>query len=283
MTIAFQGETGAFSELAAKEYFGVSKKFVPMPEFTDVYSAVSEGKTQYGIIPIENSLAGSIHQNYDLLLEGDLFIVGEIYLKVSHYLIANKNISRRRVRRIFSHPQAIAQCKKYLKRFPNMSIVPVSNTASAVRMIKKEKLDDAAAIASMQAAIDYDMSVLTKTIEDIHTNQTRFIILAKKPMRIHSRKQPVKSSIVFATKNIPGALFKALAVFALRDINLLKIESRPLYGRNFEYMFYMDFSGYIRDEAQRNAVNHLKEISTHNRLLGSYYVGRIAHPEFKKR
>lgn len=282
MTIAFQGEPGAYSELAAKEYFGVSKKFVPMPEFPDVYNAVSKGETKYGIIPIENSLAGSIHQNYDLLLEGELFIVGEILLRVSHYLIANKNVSRRRIKRIFSHPQALAQCKKYLKRFPGISIIPVSNTAGAVKMIKKKKFDDAAAIASMQAAIDYDMSVLAKTIEDIHNNQTRFIILATKPLRIRSRKQPIKTSIVFATKNIPGALFKALAVFALRDINLLKIESRPFYGRNFEYMFYLDFSGYIHDEAQRNAANHLKEISTHNRFLGSYYIGRIAHPEFKK-
>ncbi len=283
MSVAFQGEQGAYSELAAREYFGDRKKFVPMHEFKDVYNAVSTGKTQYGIIPIENSLTGSIHQNYDLLLEGRLLIVGEILLNISHYLITNRGVNRRQIRRVFSHPQAIAQCKRYLERFPNLSVVPVSNTAGAGKMIKDQKLEDAAAIASLQAAIDYDMTVLAKKIEDNHNNQTRFIILARKPLRIVSRKQQIKTSIVFSTKDIPGALFKALSVFALRDINLLKIESRPIYGRNFEYMFYLDFSGYIKDEPQRNAINHLREITTFDRILGSYHVGRNVHPEYKRR
>lgn len=282
MSIAFQGEPGAYSELAAKEYFGVSKKYVPMSEFIEVYNAVSKGKTKYGILPIENSLAGSIHKNYDLLLEGELFIIGEIYLRVSHYLIANKHVSRRKIKRVFSHPQALAQCKKYLNKYPKLEIVPVSNTAAAVRKIKNEKMEDASAIASMQAAIDYNMSVLAGEIEDIHTNQTRFIILSKKPQRVYSRKG-IKSSIVFATKNIPGALFKALSVFALRDMDLFKIESRPFFGRSFEYMFYLDFEGNISDEVSKNAVNHLKEITTYYRFLGSYQVGCVAHPEYKSR
>lgn len=283
MSIAFQGEPGAYSELAAKEYFGIRKKFVPVPEFIDVYNAVSKGKTQHGVLPIENSLAGSIHQNYDLLLEGDLYIVGEILLKVSHYLISNNNVSKKKIRRIFSHPQALTQCKSFLKRFKNVEIVPVSNTAAAVRKIKEEKLEDAAAIASMQAAIDYDMSVLAKAIEDRLKNQTRFIILAKKPLNIRSGKQQTKSSIVFAAKNIPGALFKALSVFALRDIDLFKIESRPFTGSGFEYMFYLDFEGSILDERSKNAVNHLQEITTYYRFLGSYRVGKVTHPEYLKR
>lgn len=283
MSIAFQGEPGAYSELAAKEYFGIRKKFVPMPEFIDVYNAVSKGKTQHGILPIENSLAGSIHQNYDLLLEGELFIVGEIFLKVSHYLISNYTVTKKKLKRIFSHPQALTQCKSFLKRFKNAEVVPVSNTASAVRKIKEEKLEDAAAIASMQAAIDYDMAVLAKAIEDKLNNQTRFIILAKNPLKVRSGKQKVKSSIVFAAKNIPGALFKALSVFALRDIDLYKIESRPFSGRSFEYMFYLDFQGSIDDEVSKNAVNHLQEITTYYRFLGSYRVGQVTHPEYLKR
>jgi len=283
MAIAFQGERGAYSELAAKEYFGINSRCTPMPEFLDVYNAVSKGKSSHGIIPIENSLGGSIHQNYDLLLEGDLFIVGEIFLKVSHFLIANNNVSLKKVKRIFSHPQAIVQCKKYIRRLHNVSVIPVSNTAGAVKMIKDENLTDAAAIASMQAAIDYDMRVLGKTIEDAHTNQTRFIVLAKKPLHIRSGKYPVKSSIVFAAKNIPGALFKALSVFALRDVDLFKIESRPFHGRGFEYMFYLDFAGSMLDKMSLNAVNHLQEITTYYRFLGSYRCGRVAQPVYHKR
>jgi prephenate dehydratase len=282
MSIAFQGEPGAFSELAAKEYFGTSGNYQAMPEFPHVYDAVACGKATYGILPIENSLAGSIHQNYDLLMHGNLYIVGEIFLRVSHYLIANKGISRRMIRRVYSHPQALAQCKKYLARFPGLEQVPVSNTAGAVRKIRDEKLGDAAAIASMQAAIDYKMDILAEEIEDYHNNRTRFIILAKKPVRVRTKRK-VKSSVVFATKNIPGALFKALSVFALRDIDLYKIESRPFGGRHFEYLFYLDFAGNISDEVSMNAVNHLQEITTYYRFLGSYTVGDFVSPVFRKR
>lgn len=283
MSISFQGERGAYSELAAKEYFKHSVRCVSTPEFSDVYNAVLSEKTKYGIIPIENPLAGSIHRNYDLLLEGELYIVGEIYLGVSHYLIANNGVSRKRIKQVFSHPQAFAQCKKYLSRYPYLSIVPVSNTATAVRKIKNEKLNDAAAIASMQAAIDFDMSVLASRIEDYKNNQTRFLILSKEAARISSGRRKVKTSIVFSTKNIPGVLFKALSVFALRDIDLFKIESRPVSGRNFEYLFYLDFEGDIHDEASMNAVNHLKEITTFDRVLGSYYIGNFVHPVYRKR
>ena len=283
MSIAFQGERGAYSELAAKEFFGVHKLFVPLPEFIDVYNAVSRGKAAYGVLPIENSLAGSIHQNYDLLLEGDLFIVGEIFLKVSHYLIANPSVSLKNIRRIYSHPQALTQCKRFLARFKKAEIIPVSNTASAVTKIKEEGCVDAAAIASMQAAIDYDMAVLAKAIEDRMNNQTRFIMLAKKPLKIRGKKRQFKSSSVFAAKNIPGALFKALSVFALRDIDLFKIESRPFGKKGFDYLFYLDFEGSSEDNKSQNALNHLQEITTCYRFLGSYPVGRITHPEYFKR
>lgn len=283
MKVVFQGEQGAYGELAAKEYFGASAAISPLPEFCDVYGAVSAGKARYGVIPIENSLTGSIHQNYDLLLEGKSCIVGEIYLRVSHYLMANKGVSRRRINRILSHPQALAQCKRYLTRFPRIEVVPVSNTAGAVKMIQAGGHADAAAIASMQAAIDYDMKVLARNIEDNHANETRFLILARNQLRTRLGNRKIKTSIVFATKNIPGALFKALSVFALRDIDLFKIESRPVSGRNFEYLFYLDFAGWIRDEAQKNAISHLQEITTFCRVLGSYAVGRHAHPEYRRR
>ena len=283
MRVAFAGEPGAYSELAAKQYFGDNKKCVAYPEFKDVYNAVADGKCSYGILPIENSLAGSIHENYDRLIEGELHITGEIYLKISHYLVANSGVKKKAIRQVYSHPQALAQCKKFLQKMPDVELVPVSNTAGAVKMINRDKRTDAAAVASMQAAYDYSMDVLARQIEDIKTNQTRFIILGRKPLRVKSQKSAMKTSIVFCAKNIPGALFKALSVYALRDIDLYKIESRPAYGKNFEYMFYLDHAGYSEDEAQRKALGHLREITTFERVLGTYYVGRVAHPVYHKR
>ena len=285
MTIAFAGERGAFGELAAIEYFGAKEKFSALPEFGDVFRAVAEGKYRYGVVPIENSQAGSIHQNFDLLLESNLHIAGEVLLRIRHFLIANKGASRRQITRVFSHPVVFPQCKKFLKRFPGLSIVPVSNTASAVKKIRDEELCDAAAIASMQAAIDFDMQILARNIEDTKWNTTRFLVVAKKPVLPARGAKDVKSSIVFSMKNIPGALYKCLSVFALRDIDLHKIESRPIHsrGRGFEYLFYLDFAGDARDEAQRNAISHLQEITTFYRLLGSYKTDSPRDPECRKR
>ena len=282
MKIAFGGERGAFGELAAIEYFGPEQTFVIQPEFTDVFNAVVNGKCNYGIVPIENSLAGSIHQNYDSLLESNLFISGEILLRIGHFLIANKGVNRKNVKRILSHPQALAQCKKYLKKFPDADIVPFSNTALAVKKIKEENLDDAAAIASMQAARDFKMDVLACNIEDNRWNTTRFIIVSKKLQKPSTSKRS-KSSVVFSMKNIPGALFKCLGAFALRDVDLFKIESRPVHGKGFKYLFYLDFEGEPGQEAQRNAIKHLQEMTTFYRFLGSYPQGELVYPRYHKR
>ena len=170
MTIAFAGERGAFGELAALEYFGYTEgnagKLIALPEFGDVFRGVAQGRFRYGVVPIENSLAGSIHENYDLLLESNLHIVGEVLLRVRHFLIANKGASRRRLRCVFSHPIVFSQCKRYLRRFPQLVLMPVSNTAAAVKKIQNENLRDAAAIASKQAAMDFDMQVLASNVEN---------------------------------------------------------------------------------------------------------------------
>ncbi|HUI92153.1 MAG TPA: prephenate dehydratase [Chitinivibrionales bacterium] len=283
MKIAFAGERGAFAELAAAQYFGPAHSLAPVPEFEDVFVAVERGRAAQGIIPIENSLTGSIHQNYDLLLEGDLSITGEIFLRVSHYLIANHGVKPHNVMRVYSHPQGLAQCKKFLRKMPQAERVPVSNTAAAVRKIKDCRLLDAAAIASLQAAIDYDMNVLAKNIEDNKANITRFLILSKKAAPLPRRSAGLKTSVVFSLKNMPGALFKGLSVFALRDVDLLKIESRPVHGKPFEYLFYLDFAGGSGEERQANALNHLREITVFCRVLGSYERGKLVHPEYKKR
>jgi prephenate dehydratase len=283
VTIAFAGERGAFGEIAAIEYFGEKEKLVALPEFSDVFRGVAKGRYRFGVVPIENSLAGSIHQNYDLLLESNLHIAGEVLLRIRHFLIANKGVSRRRIRTLYSHPAAFAQCKKFLKKFPHLTVVPVSNTAAAVKKIRSEGLGDAAAIASQQAASDFDMLVLARNIEDTVWNTTRFLVVAKRSAFPSPKAKNVKSSIVFATKNIPGALYKCLSVFALRDVDLYKIESRPVHGKGFQYLFYLDFAGDAREEAQQNAINHLREITTFYRFLGSYPVDTPRDPRHRKR
>jgi prephenate dehydratase len=283
MKIAYAGERGAFAELAAIEYFGKRCQHIAVSDFSTVFESVVNGSCDFGVIPIENSLAGSIHQNYDLLLESDTKIVGEILLKVGHHLIANKNVKQKDLKSVFSHPQALAQCKKYLRKHKELQIVPFSNTAAAVKKIKDEKIKDAAAIASMQAAIDFNMDILASNIEDHNYNVTRFLIISAQEENPRADVKNVKTSIVFSTKNIPGALFKCLAVFALRDLNLYKIESRPTHGQGFQYLFYLDLEGDMRLDSVRNAIDHLQELTILYRFLGSYEIGKLVEPSYKPR
>jgi prephenate dehydratase len=285
VTIAFAGERGAFGELAAIEYFGEGEKRIAQPEFSDVFKAVAGGRCRFGIVPIENSLAGSIHQNYDRLLESDLFIAGEVLLRVRQFLIANKGTRRKDLVRVFSHPAVFPQCKKFLKKIPHLTLLPVSNTAGAVKKIRDEGLTDAAAIASMQAAIDFDMQVLARNIEDTKWNTTRFLVVSKKSVGTSPTAKPAKSSVVFSIKNIPGALAECLNVFARRGINLYKIESRPIHrpAAGFAYLFYLDFAGDARKEMQKEALRELQKITTFYRFLGSYAVGSPRDPKYRAR
>ena len=269
--IAFQGEHGAFSEQAAYACGPKSLRTVPCKTFPEVFRAVERTSVQYGIIPIENSLFGSIHQNYDLLQKFNLFIVGEIKLRVVHTLLVHPSVSMKQVRFIYSHPQALGQCERFLSRLKNIEVVAVYDTAGAAKMIKEQHRTDAAAIASREAARVYGLKILYSGIENDHQNFTRFLILAKHKVRV---KRNAKTSIIFSLKNIPGSLYKALSVFSLRDINLYKIESRPLAGKTWEYLFYLDFEGSILDDACRRAVDHLTEIATYVKILGSYPVGK---------
>jgi len=283
MTIAFQGERGAFSELAAIEFFDNKQKPVAVAQWEDVFTSVETGSTQYGIIPIENSLGGSIHRNYDLLLHHKPYIVGELYLKISQQLLVNKGVILSHVKRIYSHPQGFEQCWQYLQqKMSGIQLIPISNTAAAAKKIKDEALMNAASISSTQAAIDYDLKILAKNIEDNKENITRFLILSNKKNKLASTK-PMKTSVVFSLKNVPGALFRALSVFSLRDIDLVKIESRPVRGKPFEYLFYLDFAGSYSEQHQQNALNHLQEITVFYRVLGTYEVGQLAIPHYKKR
>src|SRR6266498_785531 len=265
MKIAFQGEPGAYSEQAVFGYFG-DVETQPCESFDAVFDCVISGESEFGLIPIENSLAGSIHQNYDLLLRHELHIIGEYLLRVQHCLIARPGVAKTEIKRVISHPQALGQCASYLRAL-GVKTEQVYDTAGSVKMLKETVARDTAAIASRRAAEIYGMQILEEGIEDNTENYTRFLAIAKESA-IPNRE--AKTSIVFTLKNQPGALFKALSVFALRDIDLTKIESRPLQGKPWEYLFYIDFIGAAHEETVRKALDHLSEYALMLRVLGSY-------------
>lgn len=265
MLVAFQGEPGAYSEQAIYEYFG-QVDTLPCEYFDDVFSKVGSGQCEFGLIPIENSLAGSIHQNFDLLLRHNLFIIGEHFLRVQHCLIALPGVKKSDIRKVISHTQALGQCAGYLREL-GVRTEPGYDTAGSVKLLKASGERTTAAIASRRAAEIYCMQILEEGIEDHSENYTRFLVIA--PQQVVPQSV-AKTSIVFTLKNQPGALFKALSVFALRDIDLTKIESRPLAGTPWNYLFYIDFLGALADETVRRALNHLGEYALMLRVLGSY-------------
>jgi len=271
MKVAFQGEPGAYSEQAVFDYYG-EVETVPCESFDAIFNSVASGESDVALAPIENSLAGSIHQNYDLLLQHDLQIVGEYLLRVRHCLIALPGVEKKDIKKAISHPQALGQCAAYLR---NLNIKPetVYDTAGSVKMLKESKVRDTAAIASKRAAEIYEMQILEEGIEDNAENYTRFLAVGREPVVPEDDPHAgggAKTSIVFTLKNQPGSLFKAMSVFALRDIDLTKIESRPLQGKPWEYLFYIDFIGSTNDEVTKRALDHLGEYAMTLRVLGSY-------------
>jgi prephenate dehydratase len=267
MKVAYQGIPGAYSEAAILEYFPPETQPVAYESFEAVFSAVQELSCECGILPIENSLAGSIHRNYDLLLQYPSAIVGEHYLRVEHCLIGLPGVRLDEVRRVISHPQALAQCEGYLRRL-GVSSSATFDTAGSVKIVLDQGDRTQAAVASRRTANLYDMAVLAEGIEDDPANYTRFIVISAQPVVPTGE---AKTSIVFTLKNnIPGALFKALSVFALREIDLTKIESRPLVGKPWEYQFYIDFAGSVVDGPVQHALENLGEYALSLRVLGSY-------------
>ncbi len=278
MRIAFQGEIGAFSEQAVRA-FAPEAMPVSFPSFEAVFEALVQGAVDRGVVPIENSLFGSVHVNYDLLQAHPVRITGELKLRIVHHLMALPGETLATIEEVRSHPQALGQCQAFLKtHLSHARQVPVYDTAGAARQIAEERLAHAAAIASAAAAEEYGLEILARGIESDYTNYTRFLLLAhQEEAFMPSGEGPFKTSIVYAMKeNVPGALFKSLAVFALRDIDLLKIESRPLVGRPWAYLFYLDFTGSLSEPVVQRALGHLEEITAYLKILGSYPVG----PEF---
>jgi prephenate dehydratase len=276
LTISYQGEPGAFSEQAAKAYFGNGCETRARESFHEIFEDVVRKKSSFAVVPIENSLHGSVHQNFDLLWKFPVFIIGEIKLRIKMNLLALPGVKVKDIRAVYSHPQALGQCEKYLRTLKRATVNPFYDTAGAAKMIADEHRREAAAIASLQAAEEYGLRVLRSGIESDHRNFTRFVIIGTKGTR---PKRNAKTSLIFTTKNIPGALFKCLSVFALRNINLLKIESRPIIGAPWEYLFYLDIEGDVREKECVNAFNHLQELTSYFKSLGSYEAGTIINPQ----
>ncbi len=277
-TVAFQGERGAFSELATRKFFSRNARLLTCETFAKLFDAVAKRRADYGVIPIENSLIGSIHQNYDLLVEHNLSVIEETYVRIEHCLIAAKGTPFSAIRRVFSHPAALEQCRDFFRDHSKITPTPFYDTAGAIKMIAEKKPHDAAAIAGPHAAKLYGLSILRKSLEDSPNNYTRFLLLSKKPS-LPSGK--TKTSIVFAVKNEPGILFKMLSVFALRDIDLTKIESRPVPKRAWEYYFYLDFVGSQKEARVQHALEHLRELTQFIRVLGSYKSAKTPGPAVK--
>jgi prephenate dehydratase len=272
--VAFQGEPGAFSQQAIRQFVGSAAPTLPCQRFDEAFRALADQRAALACIPIENTLHGSVHENYDHLLNFDFDIVAETNVRIVHNLIARPGVPFSRVRRVYSHPVALNQCLDFFAKNPQVERVPFYDTAGSVKMIMAEQMDDAAAIASVLAAEAYGGRILRRSIEDDRRNYTRFFLLkrpgTRSPKLAGKPSRECKTSLVFTTRNVPGALFRSLSAFALRDISLAKIESRPLRGKPWEYLFYLDLSRDVKDEAVQRALNHLRELADFLRVLGSY-------------
>jgi len=264
--VAFQGETGAYGEEAAFQFFGASIRTKPCESFGDVFKVVEQDEVQFGIVPVENSLEGSISWVYDLLLDSSLRVCGETELRVIHCLMGIPEARLDSIKRVYSHPQALGQCRAFLRHL-GAELISAYDTAGSAKMVKEMGIVDGAAIASARAAELYGMKILAREIEDTSSNFTRFFILSKQDSPPSGND---KTSVVFSLKHKPGTLHEALKGFAIRNINLTKIESRPTRQKPWEYNFYLDFEGHRDDKASREALEGLDQNSRFMKVLGSY-------------
>jgi arogenate/prephenate dehydratase len=262
--LAYQGEPGAYSEAAALQYGGPQVETLPCKSFDEVFDAVVKKRATHGVVPLENSIGGTIHRNYDLLVDHEIPITGEVELDVVHCLQALPGTAMQDVKVVYSHPQALAQCERYLKDL-GVTVEAVYDTAGGAKLVAEQKLAGAAALASRRAADVFGLEVLQEAVQDYEYNITRFAIIGGTPPA-----EANKTTIVFALPSTPGSLFKALSVFALREINLSKLESRPMRGRPWEYLFYVDIEARRDDLPTARALTQLAEFAKWTRVLGTY-------------
>jgi chorismate mutase/prephenate dehydratase len=264
--VAFQGERGAYSENAVFQFFGADTQVKHCKDFKDVFDSVCTQESQFGVVPVENSLEGSVTQNYDLFLKYNLKVCGEVIVKIEHCLIANPGTALEDIKVVYSHPQALGQCRTFLEEF-GRELIPTYDTAGSVKMLKEKGLKNAAAIASERAANLYDMHILAKDISDNPENYTRFFVLSEEDSPATGKD---KTSIIFSAKHEPGSLYHAIGEFAKRNINLSKIESRPTKKTAWEYNFYLDFEGHRTEPQCAEALKALEKYAIFVRILGSY-------------
>lgn len=263
--VAYLGPPATFTHLAAMRQFGSSTDYIPVSTIKSVFSAVSSGEAQYGVVPIENSTEGVVNYTLDMFIDSDLRIVHEIMLQISHNLLS-KTGKRSDVKRIYSYPQATAQCREWLEEnFPNIPILEEQSTASAAKRAAEDP--SAAAVASELAATIYDLKFISRGIEDYKHNYTRFLVIGRDLM---PRTGEDKTSIMFSIKDKPGALYSILRHFAKNKINLTKIESRPSRRKAWEYIFFVDMEGHIEDKKVKKAINEMKKECLFFKELGSY-------------
>lgn len=264
--VAFQGERGSYSHEACERYFGPHIAVTPLRTLRDVFHAVESGHNVFGVVPVENSYEGSINETHDLLASTTSKVCGEILVRVRHCLIGKPGTRADEITTVYSHPQALAQCARYL-RISKMEAVPTYDTAGSVKLIKAMRSRKVAAIASRRAAELYSMRIIAEGIEDSGVNYTRFLVLGK---RAAPRSGDDKTSIIFGVEHKPGSLYRALKALSRSEINLTKIESRPVKNAPWQYNFYVDFHGHMRDKSCHEALRDLRARSTFVKILGSY-------------
>lgn len=267
MRVAIQGEAGSFSEEAALRLLGSDVEILGYRHFEEVFTSVRDGDVDCCVIPLENSLTGSIHRNYDLLRRSGLPIRRELYLRIVHNLIVVPGTRFEDLDTVVSHPVALGQCERFFEAHPHLRMVPTHDTSGSVRELMERGDRNVGAIAGRRACEVFGGEILRAGIQDNDANFTRFVQLGGEEAETPG---PRKTSIVFSFSNVPGALFRSLSVFALRDIDLVKIESRPIHGRPWEYLFYLDFLGSTDEGPVVNALNHLREFAEQVEVLGCY-------------
>ncbi len=267
--VGFQGEPGAYSEEAIVQHYHREAEPKPCRTVSDVFNGVASGKMDAGMIPVENSIGGNVYESYDLLISSNLHVIAEVYLKVHHCLISNRGSSKGELKKVYSHPQALEQCRKFVSGL-GAEMLSSYDTAGSVMAIKKSGAVDSAAIASRRAADIYGLAVLAENIEDNPNNTTRFLVISREQI-VSAGK--LKTSIVFQVPNTPGSLYNAMGLFAKRGINLTKIESRPSKERQWEYFFLLDFEGSTRESGAAEALDELRRIATFVKVIGSYPEG----------
>ena len=275
MRVAFQGERGAFSEEAAVKLLGGEVRLVPLPTFEAAFGAIAKGAADYILAPIENSLAGPVHRSFDLLVESPLTIVGEVIIRIEHNLIGPPGGRLEEVAIVESHPVALAQCEEFFSARPFLKRIATGDTAGSVREIVQAGDRTRAAIASKRAAEIYGGQILREHLEDDPENYTRFLLLAPATEALPEKAD--KLSLVFRLAHLPGALYHALEPFARRNINLMKIESRPVRGLPWQYRFYLDLQATTRDPEVAGALAELEKLAVDVRILGSYISAKAAN------